>query len=137
VTARPQIVRHLPGRATQRDFMGRIKFFRATVIHVSEFSIGFLPEGKMLGLQRLIGETYIYQCTFCTTKIDGKSQATSVWETERIKSKGACPHCGHQLEYLKAGQTLRIHFRALIIKNADESLNDQSSATWWGERYDW
>jgi hypothetical protein len=136
MTARPPIVRHLPGRATQRDFMGRIKFFRATVIHVSEFSIGLLGEGKLIGLQRLIGETYIYQCTFCTTNIDGKSQATTVYQIEHVRSDGACPFCAHQLEYLKPGQTLRIHFRANIKRNADESLNDQSSAAWWGERYD-
>jgi DNA-directed RNA polymerase subunit RPC12/RpoP len=132
------ITRNLPGRPTQFDFLGRVKHFKAVVLYVSEYSIAYMPEGKILGLQRLIGQTYIYQCTFCTSLIEGKRQPTTVFEMERVKSKGACPHCSHQLEFLKAGQTLRIHFRTNIPKNKEVNLMDHRgySSEWWAERYD-
>jgi DNA-directed RNA polymerase subunit RPC12/RpoP len=131
------IERKLPGRATQHDFLGRIKYFRATVIHVTEYSIAFEPEGKLIGMTRLIGETYIYQCTNCRTPIEGKWQPTTVFESDRQRSKGACPFCAHQLEFLRAGQTLRIHFRTNIPKNTENLLSGQYSSEWWGERFDY
>lgn len=128
------ITRVLPGRATQRNqFTAQIQYYRAVVESVSEFIIVIRPEGKLIGLQRLVGETYIYVCTKCTCRIDGKRQPTTVFQYEHTKSHGGCPFCGSQLRYVKPGETLRIHFRTNIPKVITGPLEDHHGAAWWGE----
>lgn len=118
------ITRHLPGKATHRDIMGRVKFIKGTVIYVSQWSIAVQTDSKAIGMQRLIGETYIYWCSRCQT---------SVWEVERVRSKGACPFCAGQLSALQPGDKLKLHFRVGIEKDTNGQMISGGTA-WWGEK---
>jgi hypothetical protein len=76
------------------------------------------------GYLRLIGETYIYWCPKCQT---------NVWEVERLRSRGACPHCSQGLWALQAGDRVRLHYRISVGKNAEGQIVSGGGA-WWGEK---
>jgi hypothetical protein len=121
----PSITRHLPGKATHRDIMGRVKFIKGVVISVTRNVIVVQTDSKLVGRQPLIGETYIYWCRNCQT---------NVWEVERLRSKGACPFCGGMLSALQAGDKMKLHFRANVQRDKEGNMLDQTSAGWWGEK---
>jgi DNA-directed RNA polymerase subunit RPC12/RpoP len=119
--------RHLPGKATQRDVMGRVKFIKGRVDFVGRNIIRVLTDSKQigeLGVVILIGETYVYWCPRCHT---------NVWEMEKTRSRGACPFCSGQIAYLEAGDRMKLHFRAGIIKDSDGNMIE-GGASWWGEK---
>jgi hypothetical protein len=124
------LTRHLPGRATMRDEFGNVKFIKGRVIFVSQNSIAIQTESRLIGqasdygVIRLIGETYIYWCPRCKT---------NVWESERIKSRGACPHCMQGLWALQEGDLVRLHYRVQVHKDAAGQMVSGGGA-WWGEK---
>ena len=126
------IERVLPGTATQRDNEGKVRFVRGTVQSVTQYSILIqtdskeLGQARDLGFIRLIGETYIYWCPRCQM---------SVWEVERLRSRGACPKCRLGLCALQAGDRVRLHFRSSFKQHGDGSVDEQGTwGAWYGEK---
>lgn len=125
-----EITRHLPGRATHRDFMDRVKFIYGKVDYVSKNIIRVLTDAKQigeLGVVILIGETYVYWCPDCQVNI---------WEDEKTKDRGACPFClgaRTRLELLKPGDRMKLHFRE-VIKRDKEGQMLEGGAGYWGEK---
>ena len=123
------LTRHLPGKATQRDTMGRVRFIKGVVDAVSRNTIRVLTDAKQLGqlgVVILIGETYVYWCSKCRT---------NVWEMEKTRERGACPFCKgvETLEFLKPGDRMKLHFRVNIIKDSEGQMIEGGTA-WWGEK---
>ena len=118
------ITRHLPGKATHRDIMGRVKFIKGRVISVTRNTVVIQTDSKMVGQVILIGETYIYWCPRCQT---------SVWEVERVRNRGACPFCAGQLSAIQAGDKMKLHYRVGVEKDQDGQMVG-GGAAWWGEK---
>jgi hypothetical protein len=124
------LTRHLPGKATQLDPWGKPIFVFGRVEQVSRNWIQIKTNSKEIGQAAdyghvlLIGETYIYWCPRCKT---------SVWEMERQKSRGACPHCMQGLWALQLGDRVRLHYRVGVERGTGGMIVSGGGA-WWGEK---
>jgi hypothetical protein len=130
----PQGISRWPGAAV-RSASGEIDFRKGRVIGVTDLSITVEMDHPLYKLVKLMGESYAHYCRNCTRTIPGnvtyrRSPGSVMHNGQEIPIRFFCPYCGpdHILKMIEIGDKMRLHYRF---------EKDRSSATWFGEIWEW